>query len=212
MEFPDMPDIDKAKIKEYRRKTKNRLNLAKTFGMPNYILFHMWNWFMILYATFNVMLYYTEEFGHEESIQNRGWLSTAIQVYITVPIALFYFISLCAGATERCQIITWLFKMNIIAIVIVSVCFLIDAFLFIYNKHAFCNLQLENPLSCDDRNSGFLIKVLLFFVIWIPLWFACANATRRFARELIEELKDKSALMSDLDAAGVEREVRHFMI
>ena len=43
IEFPDMPDVDKKQVNEIRKTAKLNLNLAKTLGIPNWLIFHLWN-------------------------------------------------------------------------------------------------------------------------------------------------------------------------
>ena len=63
----------------------------------------------------------------------KGVLSTYVQIFIAVPIAFLYIVSLCAAKVEKIYIITWLFKYNVICIGIMVVIYLLDGFLFVYD-------------------------------------------------------------------------------
>ena len=136
-----MPEMDKKKINEVRRTAKANLNLNKSLGLPNWFIFHTWNIFMILNAIANYLLYCTTVFGHYDT--RRGIVSTYVQMYIAVPIALLNFMTWKAGPSEKVQLITWLFKCHVICLIIMIMCYTMDGVLYVIDHHAFCNLQFD---------------------------------------------------------------------
>ena len=138
VEFPDMPEIDRMKLRKMKIIAKDQLNLKKTYGIPNWFLFHLWNLFVIFNAVVNYLLYNTTVFGHYN--KRKGVLSTYLQIYLAVPIAILYTMSLCAGKVERIHIITWLFKYHVICVAVLVVAYFMDGLLYIFDNHAFCTL------------------------------------------------------------------------
>ena len=50
------------------------------------------------------------------------------------------------------------------------------------------------------------MQVLLFFIVVVPIWWACANGSRRYVREVIREERAKKYLIGQgtLDSASVD--------
>ena len=143
-------------------------------------------------------------FGHYNT--RRGVLSIAALVYPEIPVATLYMYSFCAGA-EYAYAVEWIAKGSIMHLVIASCCQLIDLGLYLFANGAFCKLQLEKTLeSCDARNAWFGVQVLLFFVVGVPIWYACANASRRYCRDVIRSDREKKSIIGKgtLDSASVD--------
>ena len=56
--------------------------------------------------------------------------------------------------------------------------------------------------DCEARNKYFGYYILLFFVIMVPLWFASANAMRRYSEEILRPLKRRKGERKPLRELG----------
>lgn len=142
---------------------------------------------MLILATWMFVFYYTEALGYNN--ERRGILFTASIVYPEVPCACLYFYSWCAG-TELTAVLMWLFKVHFMNMCIAIACMCIDAALFFFAHDVFCKMQLEKHSSdCAARNKYYWVVILVFFFVFVPIWYASANAMRRYANELKRPLK-----------------------
>ena len=179
---PTTAELDKA-----RKSFKKQTNFSKVLGVPNWILFHGWNILMIVDAISKYIWFQTKLFGDYHTT-HRGILSMYSQEFMALAIGLVYMSYFCAGK-DRPFVVSVLFKLNMIFIGVAMFCYAMDGFLWCYDPHTFCNLQLvkQSYKTCHDRNDYFMFKVLFFYVFWGPIWFGCASAMRRYARELASE-------------------------
>ena len=165
------------------KKRKKQLNLAKSLGIPNVVLHHSWNLFMIGLAIWIYVLYHTKVFGHYNV--RRGFLMTASIMYCEIPVGMLYLVSFCASA-EYIYMLTFLYKVQMMSLGTAIACTLIDAALYFIANPVFCKMQLESYKSnCSERNNLFGLQIFLFFCFFVPLWYACAKATKRYARECL---------------------------
>ena len=165
------------------KKRKKQLNLAKSLGIPNVVLHHSWNLFMIGLAAWIYVLYHTKVFGHYNV--RRGFLMTASIMYCEIAVGMLYLISFCTGA-EYIYMLTFLYKVQTMSLGTSIACTLIDTALYYSANPVFCKMQLESHKSdCAERNHLFGLQIFLFFFFFVPLWYACANATKRYARECL---------------------------
>ena len=88
-----------------------------------------------------------------------------------------------------------------VTLVTACFCYLFDSYLFNFERKTFCNWQMGSRDTCEQRNEGFMLKVLFFFIFWAPLWFACSQSMRRYSQELIYMTRFK---LQDEEAAAHE--------
>ena len=142
-----MNQIEYAK---HRHQGKKALNLNKSLGIPNSVLHHGWNSFMVGFSIWLVCLYYVQVWGPYNV--RRGILGTAAIVYPEIPMACLYLYSFCADS-EYTYVVDWIAKGSIMHLAIAACCQLIDFSLFLFANGAFCKLQLEPSKSdCAERN------------------------------------------------------------
>ena len=118
--------------------------------------------------------------------ESRGVLSMYSQMIMAFAICLVYLSYFTAGKDAPWRVLIC-YKLNIIFLCLASFCYLADGFLYCYDPHAFCNIQLipkQTGKTCEERNKWFMLKIVWFYIFWVPIWFGCANAMRRYARNL----------------------------
>ena len=95
---------------------------------------------MIVDAIGKYLWFSTDVFGRMHT-ENRGVLSMYSQQIMAFAICLVYLSYFCAGQDSPWRV-SLVYKLNIIFLVLASFCYLSDAFLWCYDPHAFCNIQL----------------------------------------------------------------------
>ena len=163
---------------------------------------------MIILCTWLFVLYYTKLFGYYNV--RRGLMTTPGIVFPEVPAGLLYLYSFFSGR-EFAFVLMWLYKLSIVNCVIAIACMLLDLAFYYADYAGFCKLQMEKyGSSCDARNKYFAYQVLLFLFLMVPLWFASANAMRRYSDEIHRPLKKRGerkplrAEMGTIDSANME--------
>ena len=176
-------------------------------GIPDWLTFHVWTWLLIIDSLGKYFLFSTDLFGHYAV--RKGVLGMYSVIYPTIGLTFLYFYYLCTEI-EKLICLIWMYKLQTITLYIALLCYTFDGILFIFDKKMFCTLQVEKGFTCDKRNEYFLLKVLLFYVFWTPIWFCCIWAIHRFARELndAEESEDRISGLHRLDRAPVI-DIRH---
>lgn len=132
-----LDEIKNIELRHAKKSAKRGLNLAKSLGIPNKVLFHNWNIFMIILAIWLFVLYYTKIFGYYNV--RRGILTTPGIIYPEIPCSLLYMYSFCAG-TEFYAVLMWLYKVHMMNMFIAITCMLIDTGLFIFARDVFCKM------------------------------------------------------------------------
>ena len=157
------------------------MDLNKTLGIPNKVIHHVWNIFMICLATWLVVIYYTRIFGYYNV--RRGILTTPGIIVPQIPCTVLYCITL-GSVFDYVFVLGFLYKVSLCNMVIALLCMLIDSFLYLFAHGDYCQLQLEYHNSdCDKRNRYLYLQTALFFFVLMPIWYASANATRRYAAD-----------------------------
>ena len=135
-----MEELSEAKVaaQKLAKNSKKALDFKKTFGIPNWVLFHGWNSLMILDAFGKYLWFQTSVFGHPHN-ENRGLMSMYSQEYLGLAIGIIYFYFFCAGK-DQAYVAAILFKLNMIFMFIIMVFYLMDALLWIFDEHTFCNM------------------------------------------------------------------------
>ena len=152
--------------------------MKRLTGMPNVCTFHIWNWIIILDSIGKYVMFQTNLFGHYAI--RKGILSMYSQEMAGIVFFVVYSYHFCAGDDNRDFVVLFLYKLNTILLIIICACYAIDSGLWIFDKHTFCNMQLEKRATCDERNQFFLIQAAIFYFIWTPLWYLCGEAERRY--------------------------------
>ena len=105
-------------------------------GIPNAVVFHVWNIFIIADSIGHFILFNTNVLGGETP--NKGVLSSYSIILMTIGIAAIYIYSFYAE-DQRSEAIRHTYKLNMVTLVTASVCYLFDAYLFNFEKKTFCN-------------------------------------------------------------------------
>ena len=115
-------------------------------GIPNSIVFHIWNIFIVADSIGHFVLFNTEILGDETP--NKGVLSSYSIILMSIGIGAIYGYSFFAE-DQRSEAIRHTYRLNMITLVVASVCYLFDAYLFNFEKKTFCNWQLYDRTTCD---------------------------------------------------------------
>ena len=79
----------------------------------------------------------------------------------------------------------------------------IDLAFYNLDYEGYCKLQMEKYGSnCEARNKYFTYYILIFLLIMVPLWFASANAMRRYSEEILRPLKRRKGERKPLRELG----------
>ena len=105
--------------------------------MPNWVVFHLWNLFMIVDAISKYIWFHTNLMGHYTV--RRGILSMYSQELMTVGILCLYMYYFCAG-TERQFAVQWLFKLQVVSLCVAMLCYGVDGLLYCFDYEAFCKM------------------------------------------------------------------------
>ena len=94
---------------------------------------------------------------------------------------MLYIITL-GSRFDYVYILGFVYKVSITNMAIALLCMIIDTLLYTLAYDDYCRLQLEYHSSdCAARNKYLYLQTVLFISILMPLWYASANATRRYA-------------------------------
>ena len=161
---------------------KKLLNFEKTFGVSNRVIHHTWNIFMIVLSVTLYLYYATPVLGGEHN-EGRGLLRVPGIIIPEVPCAILYGITLMS-VFDYVFVLEFLYKVSLCNMFIAGLCLVIDSCLFLFAHASYCKLQLEyHNSSCDERNKNIYLNTGLFVCVFMPIWYASANATRRFAKD-----------------------------
>ena len=87
-----MSDLKKLKINTIKRKL---LHIEHRLGIPNYVVYHMWNLLFIIDSFAKYLIFNTNLFGHYTL--SKGLFSIYSQVITGFVIAVLYFWCLISG-------------------------------------------------------------------------------------------------------------------
>ena len=88
------------------------------------------------------------------------------------------------AGVERTYVLIWLYKLLSITFWCNVAAHFIDVIIFFFDKHLFCTLQAAHPiLSCEERNEGYMIYMVVFVLVLAPLWWGCNFAIYKLARQ-----------------------------
>ena len=169
-------------MKQMGKSAKKLFNFEKTFGISNRVVHHGWNIFMMGLVVILYLYYSTPILGGYHNV-GAGLLAVPGIMVPEVPCAILYGITLLSMFDYE-FVLGFLYKVSMCNLIIAIACFAIDNLLFLFSHEAYCKLQLEyHHSSCAERNEHIFVITGLFLGIFCPLWYASANATRRFAAD-----------------------------
>ena len=136
---------------------------------------------MICLAIWLYVLYYTQTFGHYNV--RRGLLTMPSIIFPQIPMTILYGMSLWSGF-DYAFLLASMYKGSMCHMVVALLCWIIDCFLYLFAEDDYCQLQLEHYNSdCDERNQYIHLQTALFAFAFLPMWYAAAGATKRYAKD-----------------------------
>ena len=136
---------------------------------------------MICLAIWLYVLYYTHTFGHYNV--RRGLLTMPSIIIPQIPMTVLYGMSIWSRF-DYVFMLSMMYKVSMLNMTISLFCTIIDSCLYLFAQRDYCQLQLEHYNSkCDERNKYIYLQTALFAFAFLPMWYAAANATKRYAKD-----------------------------